>query len=145
MVQQASGGSLNLKQARNHWDRTCLRYGKDNNILTGYLKTQEGTSKRTAAGNTDLQREWYNTVTDVLRDVRDRAVEVLGDEALSDLLMVYLVLNTDEECLHGIGKNEKVIGSKRQKKHNNQNNTSRSVFCQQKKMFSKYVVTRIFH
>ena len=68
-------------------------------------------------------------MTDVIRQVRERALEVLdGNEALVDLLMPDLLLNTDEENLSGTGKNEKSVGSKRQKKHNNQNKSSR---CQQ--------------
>ena len=129
MVQEASGGELSYSQAANTWDKTVHKRGMDNGILTGYLKTQEGTSKRTAAGNSALQLEWYNTVTDVIRQVRERALEVLdGNEALVDLLMPDLLLNTDEENLSGTGKNEKSVGSKRQKKHNNQNKSSR---CQQ--------------
>lgn len=55
-------------------------------------------------------------------------MEVLQDEDLVDKILPYLINNLDEECLHAIAKNEKVQGSARQKKHNNQNNSSRSVF-----------------
>ena len=129
MVQEAADGEISYTQAANTWDKTIHQRGLDNGVLTGYLKTQEGTSKRTAAGNSALQLEWFNTVTDVTQRVRQRAMEVLdGNVALVDALMPYLLINTDEENLSGTGKNERTVGSKRQKKHNNQNKSSR---CQQ--------------
>ena len=118
---------MSYKTAANVWDRTVLPFGKRNGLLTGYVKAQAGTSKRTQAGNSDLQRQWYDTVTKVMDTVRSRAMEVLKDAELVRQILPYLINNLDEECLHSIAKNEKVAGSKRTKKHNNQNNSSRSV------------------
>ena len=126
MVVTAGGGRLDRAQAEHVWDRTIYPYGKRLGLLTGYVKTQEGTSKRTAAGDPELQRQWYDVVTNVFDDVRKRAMEVLGDRKKVDLLMPYLVWNLDEECLLALAKNYKVAGSKGKKKHNNQNASSRS-------------------
>lgn len=54
-------------------------------------------------------------------------MEVLQDEDLVIAMMPYLIWNLDEECLHAMGKNEKVAGSKGKKKHDNQNASSRFV------------------
>ena len=125
MVQQAAGGNTTLKQATNSWDKTIHKFGRDNGLLTGYVDTQSDTSKRTQAGNFDLQRKWHLTVTEVIALVRARAKEVLQDDALVEKVMPWLIWNLDEECLHAIGKNEKVVGAKGKKKHNNQNSASR--------------------
>ena len=52
MVQKAAVGDVSLYTATNSWDRTVHKYGKDKGLLTGYVKT----SKRTTAGNLDLQK-----------------------------------------------------------------------------------------
>ena len=57
MVQTASGGKLSRAQAINTWDKTILPLGKRLGLLTGYVKPQEDTSKRTAAGNIALQKK----------------------------------------------------------------------------------------
>lgn len=60
------------------WDRTVKPYGVYHGLLTKkYVVAQAGSSKRTQAGNAELQREWYDTVTDVIQRVRARAMEVL--------------------------------------------------------------------
>lgn len=135
MVQQASGGKLTWQQSANTWDCTIHKFGQQCGILTGsYVKPQEGTSKRTAAGNTSLQRVWYDVVTDLIKAVRERAMKVLNDNtALVDLLMPDLIINTDEECVQATGKNDKCAASKRQKKHNSQIKSSR---CQQIILFT---------
>ena len=125
MVQKAAVGDVSLYTATNSWDRTVHKYGKDKGLLTGYVKAQAGTSKRTTAGNLDLQKKWYGTVSDVKRRVEERAMEVLQDADLVRKILPFLFNNLDEECLHAIAGNEKVVGSKRQGKHNNQNNSSR--------------------
>ena len=125
MVQTASGGKLSRAQAINTWDKTILPLGKRLGLLTGYVKPQEDTSKRTAAGNIALQKKWYNTVSELLAKIRTRAMDVLKDERLVNLMMPYLLVNLDEECLHAMGKNSRVCGSKEKKKHDNQNASSR--------------------
>ena len=132
MVQQAAGGKITLKQATNSWDKTIHKFGRDAGLLTGYVAAQAGTSKRTQAGNEDLQRKWHFTVTEVIERVRTRAKQILKDDALVEKVMPWLIWNLDEECLHAIGKNEKVVGAKPKKKHNNQNNASR---CQRINFF----------
>ena len=64
-------------------------------------------------------------MTEVIELVRARAKEILKDDALVEKVMSWLIWNLDEECLHAIGKNEKVVGAEGKKKHNNQNNASR--------------------
>lgn len=125
MVQDAAGGKISMTTAANSWDRTIMPYGKELGLLTGYVKAQSGTSKRTQAGNADLQRKWYMTQDEVFDAVRARAMEVLQDADLVEKLMPYLINNLDEECLQASAKNELVVGSKRTNKHNNQNNSSR--------------------
>ena len=117
---------MSAATAANVWDRTVKPYGVKHGLLTQkYVVTQSGSSKRTQAGNRELCSEWYDTVGDVQKSVRDRAMEVLQDEDLVHKLLPFLFNNMDEECLHAIAKNEKVVGSARNKKHNNQNNSSR--------------------
>ena len=100
--------------------------GKKLGLLTGYVKPQEGTSKRTAAGSAELQRQWYDVITKLFAKVRVDALKVLQDEKLVELMMPILVNNLDEECLHAMGKNSAIVGSKDKKKHDNQNASSRS-------------------
>ena len=125
MVLTAAPKGTSLETATRSWDRTILPYGKKHGLLTGYVKAQAGTSKRTQAGNEQLQRKWHATVTEVFEAVTERAKQVLQDDALVQQILPFLIWNLDEECLHAIGKNEKVVGSKQLKKHNNQNNASR--------------------
>ena len=130
MVQTASGGTLERSQAANIWDKTILPLGKKLGLLTGYVKAQEGTSKRTAAGSPELQRRWYDVVTKIFAKVRADAKKLLNDDNLVERMMPWLVCNLDEECLHALGKNSKIVGSKGRKKHDNQNASSRSfLFC----------------
>ena len=125
MVITASGGTLTAKQAQMTWDQTIFPLGRKLGLPTGYVTTQEGTSKRTAAGSPKLQAKWYAVVTELFDKVRKRAFEVLQDPKLVDLLMPWLVVNLDEESLNAMGKNYKVVGSKNKKKHDNQNASSR--------------------
>lgn len=127
MVHTAGGGYLTPGQAQNIWDRTILPLGRKLGILTGYVKPQEGTSKRTAAGNRQLQLKWYTLVTDVISKVTARAKEVLQSARLVKLMLPALIANLDEECLHAIGKNAKICGAAERKKHDNTNGSSRSV------------------
>ena len=120
---------MSKKTAERVWDRTVKPYGVYHGLLTKkYVAPQAGSSKRTQAGNYELQKVWYDTCDEVKRRVHDRAMEVLQDPELVWKILPYLFNNLDEECLHAIAKNEKVVGSARTKKHNNQNNSSRSVF-----------------
>ena len=125
MVVTAGGGKLTTAQAESLWDQTILPMGKRLGLLTGYVKTQEGSSKRTAAGDPKLQHRWYNTVTDVIAKVRQRAEEVLQDEKLVAAMMPELISNLDEECVQALGKNYTVCGSAGKKKHDNQHGSSR--------------------
>ena len=111
------------------WDQTILPFGRKRDLLTGYVKTQAGSSKRSGAGKEKLQREWHACVDDLLAKIRRHAMDVLGgDEKLVDQIMPWLVVNLDEECLQAMGKNAKVVGSKSRKKHDNQNASSRFDF-----------------
>ena len=57
MVKVASGNTLSREQAERTWDKTIHPLGKKLGLLTGYVKPQIGTSKRTAAGKKNLQRD----------------------------------------------------------------------------------------
>ena len=57
MIITASGDKLKRKQAERAWDQTIHPFGKSLGLLTGYVKPQEGSSKRTAAGAIELQRQ----------------------------------------------------------------------------------------
>lgn len=127
MIQTASVKDITYDQAARCWDRTVHQYGRDAGLLTGYVKPQAGSSKRTAAGSVDLQTDYYGLVTKTIRKIRQRAMEVLQDKTLVDLIIEWLVANLDEECLHALGKNTAVVGSKDKKKHDNQNASSRFV------------------
>lgn len=128
MIQRASGHKLNMVQAAHTWDRTVHPYGKQIGLLTGYVKPQEGTSKRTAAGDPELQKKWYDQLTDGLKEVKKVALEVLKDADLVRKMMPFLVANLDEESLQAMGKNYKIVGSKERVKHDNQHASSRLVF-----------------
>ena len=125
MIITASGGLLTRKQALRTWDKTVHPLGKKLGLLTGYVKPQEGTSKRTAADKPNLVRDWHVLVTQMIEKVRQRAMEVLQDAELVELMMPTLMTNMDEECLHAMGKNTKIAGSAGRKKHDNQNASSR--------------------
>lgn len=109
MIQRASGFKLSLTQAGHTWDRTVHPYGKALGLLTGYVKPQAGTSKRTAAGDPVLQKKWYDTVTEGLAEVERVAQEVLQDPILVRKMMPFLVANLDEESISAMGKNYKVV------------------------------------
>ena len=69
-VQEASGHTMSRETAERVWDRTVKPYGVYHGLLTkGYVAPQTGTSKRTQAGNADLQEVWYDTVTEVQQKV----------------------------------------------------------------------------
>lgn len=125
----ASGGSLTREQAMHTWDRTIMPYGKKMGLLTGYVKAQEGSSKRTASGKMKLQHDWHVVIDNLLATINKKAIEVLKDEKLAHNMMPWLICNLDEECLHALGKNSKVVGSKTKKKHNNQHASSRFVIA----------------
>ena len=127
LVREAKGNEITERQASNLWDNTVHRLGKEKGLLTGYVKPQEGTSKRTAAAKRNLQLDWSLTVLKLFDEVRRVALEVLKDAVLVEKLMPYLIYNLDEECLQALGKNRRVVGSKTNRKHNNQNGSSRSV------------------
>ena len=125
MVIKASGGKITRDQAERTWAKTIHPYGKKLGLLTGYVKPQEGTSKRTASGDIELQRHWHDLCDKTFCTVREAAMAILGDKKLVEELMPYLVVNLDEECLHALGKNSRIVGSRSKKKHDNQNGSSR--------------------
>ena len=135
MVVTASGGVLSRTQAARTWDQTIHNLGKKLGLLTGYVKPQQGTSKRTAAGSIKLQRDWHIVIDQLLEKIKQKAFEVLKDGRLVEAMLPYLIANLDEECLQAQAGNAKVVGSKAKKKHDNQNSSSRSqrfsflVFC----------------
>ena len=130
MVVTASGGKLTTEQAARTWDKTIFPFGQKNKLLTGYVKAQDGTSKRTAAGNAKLQRDWHVVITELFDRIRAHNKEVLRDDRLVEVMMDDCVCNLDEECLHALGKNSKVAGSASKTKHDNQHATSRfHFFC----------------
>ena len=63
---------------------------------------------------------------ELFQKIKKRDQKLLQDDALVAEMMPWLVANLDEECLHALGKNHKVVGSKSKKKHDNQNASSRS-------------------
>ena len=127
MVRTASGGKLTRTQSQRTWDKTIFPLEQKLGLLTGYVKPQSGTSKRTAAGAVNLQRDWHKVIDVLLEKITARAMEVLQDERLVNLMLPTLIANLDEECVQAMGKNTKVAGSKSKKKHDNQNSSSRFV------------------
>lgn len=125
LIVKASGGKLTRKQAARTWDKTIHPFGKKIGLLTGYVKPQEGTSKRTAAGDLDLQQKWHDLCDELFRKIKKKAKELLRDDDLVEEMMPWLIVNLDEECLHALGKNHMIVGSKSKKKHDNQNASSR--------------------
>ena len=97
-------------------------------LLTDYVKPQAGTSKRTAAGAPELQKRYYDAVTDSINEVRQVAKKVLKDDVLVEKMMPVLIFNLDEEALLATGKNYAVAGSQDRRKHENQINSSRFFF-----------------
>ena len=132
MVKAASGHKLTREQASRTWDRTVLPLGRDLGLLTGYVKPQDDTSKRTAAGAVEHQKKWHAQCDSLIAKVRHIAMMVLQDEELVHELLSWLIFNLDEECLHALGKNSSIVGSKDKKKHDSQDASSRSAsffFC----------------
>ena len=127
MIVTASGGILTRPQAYRTWDKTVFPYGQSLGLLTGYVLPQAGTSKRTAAGNVKLQRDWHIVMDNLFCEIRARAKFVLKCDHLVHLMMPALICNLDEECVHALGKNSKIAGSKTRNKHDNQNASSRFV------------------
>ena len=125
MVITASGGKLNRTQAEHAWDQTIHPLGKQLGLLTGYVKPQEGSSKRTAAGAVDLQKEWHLVCDEMFKKIKQAAFDVLQDATLVAKMMPSLIANLDEECVHALGKNYRIVGSTAKKKHDNQNASSR--------------------
>ena len=97
MVLTASGNQLNMQQARSTWDKTILPYGRQLGLLTGYVKPQEGTSKRTAAGNADLQRDWHRVCSEMFAKIKSKAESILKDAELVHKMLPWLLVNLDEE------------------------------------------------
>ena len=128
MVITASGGHLTRAQAARVWDKTVFPLGRRLGLLTGYVKPQDGTSKRTAAGAAELQRDWYVVCSNLIEKVKQAALKILKDERLVHLMLPFLICNLDEECLHALGKNGRIAGSKDKTKHDTQNASSRHVF-----------------
>ena len=125
MVRTASGGKLSHVQAARTWDKTIFPLGQRLGLLTGYVKPQSGTSKRTAAGAVKLQRDWHKVIDCLFDKIKAHAMEVLQDERLVYLMLPVLIGNLDEECVQAMGKNSLVAGSKSKTKHDKQNSSSR--------------------
>ena len=75
------------------------------------MKSQEGSSKRTASGDIQLQHDWHLVVDSLLAEVEVKAQKVLQDSDLVHAMMPSLVCNLDEECVHALGKNARVVGA----------------------------------
>ena len=101
--------------------------GRRLGLITGYVQPQAGSSKRTAAGNAEIQKRWYDVVTDLFDMVKQHAMDVLQDEKLVKAMLPYLNANLDEECLQALGKNSKIVGAAGKIKHDNQNASSRFI------------------
>ena len=127
MIMTAGGGKLDAVQAERTWDRTIFPLGRSLGLLTGYVRPQEGTSKRTAADAVKHQTAWYNTVTDVIDRVKQRLHEELNDPVKERLMLPHCIINGDEEQLRTYGSHEPVVGSADKTKHDNQNASSKFV------------------
>ena len=124
VVRSASGWTLTKAQATHTWDDSIHKFGKKAVLLCGYVKPQQGTSKRTAAGSVKLQKRWHITIDALFKRVLDHNTILVGlDKAKK--LMSHLVFNLDEECLMATGKNIKIVGSRDKKKHDNEKGSSR--------------------
>ena len=95
MVQAASGNHLNRAQAARTWDRTIHPLDKRLGLLTGYVKPQEGTSKRTAAGSVEHQKQWHDQCDQLFTKVKQRVHEVLNNDELVQTMLPYLIANLD--------------------------------------------------
>ena len=73
LIVKASGGKLTRQQAARTWDKTIHPYGKKIGLLTGYVKPHEGTSKRTAAGALELQRQWHNLCDELFQKIKKKS------------------------------------------------------------------------
>ena len=60
-------------------------------------------------------------------EIKTTAKKVLKFDELVLKMLPWLVCNLDEECLHALGKNAKIVGAAGKKKHDNQNGSSRFV------------------
>ncbi len=124
VVRAASGWSLTKLQATYTWDDTIHQFGKDLGLLCGYVKPQQGTSKRTAAGSVKSQRRWHILIETLFKRVMDHNTTLVGvDKARK--LMAHLIFNLDEECVMVTGKNIRIVGSCDKKKHDNEKGSSR--------------------
>ena len=70
MVVTASGGVLSRTQSARTWDKTIHNLGQKLGLLTGYVKPQSGTSKRTAAGSIKLQRDWHIVIDQLIEKIK---------------------------------------------------------------------------
>ena len=77
LIVTASGGKLTREQAGRTWDKTIHPLGKELGLLTGYVKPQEGTSKRTAAGSVEHQKQWHVQCDALFAEIRQQALMVL--------------------------------------------------------------------
>ena len=120
---------MTREQAERTWDKTIQPLGYNLGLLTkGYVRPQDGTSKRTAAGSEKLQREWHLISGQMIQQVRDEAMRILKDKDLVRKIMPFLIWNMDEENVNSMGKNVAVKGSAAKRKHDNQNASSRHVY-----------------
>ena len=124
VVRSASGWRLSKNQATYTWDDTIHPYGKKLGLLTGYVKPQTGTSKRTAAGSPELQKKWHIMITTTYEDIMAHNTALVGRDKARQL-MAHLIFNMDEECLLATGKNIRIVGSADKKKHDNERGSSR--------------------
>ena len=124
VVRAASGWTLTKTQATNTWDDTIHQFGKDAGLLTGYVKPQQGTSKRTAAGSIKLQKRWHMTIDALYKQLLDHNTKLVGIDK-AQKLMAHCCFNLDEECVMATGKNIKIVGSQDKKKHDNEKGSSR--------------------
>ena len=124
VVRSASGWTLTKDQATYTWDDTIHNFGKKLGLLTGYVKPQQGTSKRTAAGSPALQKRWHIIITQLFKRVIEHNTKLIGVDK-AKRLMSHLVFNLDEECVMATGKNIRIVGSRDKKKHDNEKGSSR--------------------
>jgi len=98
IVRSASGWTLTTAQATYTWDDSIHKFGKKAGLLCGYVKPQQGTSKRTADGSVKLQKRWHITIDALFKRVLDNNTLLAGlDKAKK--LMSHLMFNLDEECV----------------------------------------------
>ena len=124
VVRAASGWTLTKAQATYTWDDTIHQFGKDAGLLCGYVKPQQGTSKRTAAGSIKSQKRWHILIDSLYKRVLEHNTRLVGPDK-AQKLMAHLIFNLDEECVMATGKNIKIVGSSDKKKHDNEKGSSR--------------------